>query len=140
MDITSEIFDIIGNTPKDYNTLPDADKQNVLNQIDKKWDELPEVKISVNEKDILALFLFPEYIQLRQFEPAEKWINIYLYDKQDDYAQQGLNKGILNFEKRNYEEALKFFTMAFDDSKERIFKGKNPKYLDFYKNPEKYIK
>jgi hypothetical protein len=140
MDISEKIFELLGNIEPNYVNLSTISKIDILNNLDNEWNKLPEKKYENGDKEALALFLVFEYLSVSIFEKASKWIDILLMDRLDDPSQVGLYKGILAFEQEGYDEAYKFFDMAYKDSKERIFKGEDPKYLDFYKNPQKYVK
>ena len=48
-----------------------------------------------------------------------------------------LDNGILLFEQEQYDEAYKYFDMAYKDSKKRIFKERDKKYFEFYENYKK---
>jgi hypothetical protein len=137
MDISEKIFELIGEIDSNYKSLSQTDKLKILNHLDNEWESMPNEKYENEDKSVLALFLFPEYISLSLFEKASKWIDILLMDRQDDPSQVGLYKGILTFEQNILDDAYRFFDMAYKDSKERIFKDEDPKYLNFYKNPQK---
>jgi tetratricopeptide (TPR) repeat protein len=140
MDITSKIFELLGNVDSNYKNLSQANRIEILNNLDKEWELMPEEKYENEDKSMLALFLANEYISYSVFDKATKWVNILLMNRLDDPSQVGLYKGKLYFEQKNYEDSYRFFDMAFKDSKERIFKGEDPKYLQFYKDPQKYMK
>ena len=140
MDISQKIFDLLDGVIPDYKNLSRQDKMTILDSLDEEWESMPEEKYDNSEKAMLALFLVPEYISLSAFDKATKWTDILLIDRRDDPSQVGLYKGILAFEQGRYDDAHKFFDMAYKDSKERIFKGEDPKYLDFYKHSQKHIK
>ena len=44
------------------------------------------------------------------------------------------------FEVGDYKESYDKLKLVVEDAGFRYFEGEDPKYLDFYKNPEKYIK
>jgi hypothetical protein len=138
--ISEKIFEIIDGIDTNYKNLSQADKMKILDNLDGEWELMPKEKYENSEKGLLALFLAPEYLSLSAFDKASKWTDILLMDRQDDPSQIGLYKGMLAFEKSQYDDAYKFFDMAYKDSKERIFAGEMRKYLNFYKNPKKYLK
>ena len=140
MDITEKIFDLIGGVNSNYINLSNTEKLDILNDLDEKWELLPKEKYENGDKSVLALFLMPEYISLSVFEKASKWTDILLMDRKDDPSQVEFYKGILAFEQGMYDEAYNFFDIAYKDSKGRMFKEKDPKYLNFYKHPQKHVK
>lgn len=135
MDISEKIFELLDNVDENYINLPQSDKIKILDDLDNEWELMPKEKYKNSEMGLLALFLTEEYISLSVFDKATKWTDLLLIDRQDDLAQVGLYKGILAFEQGQYNDAYKFFDMAYKDSKKRIFEGFD-KYLAFYKNPQ----
>jgi len=107
-----------------------------------KWELLPLVKEKWDESYHIAKSLIDEYIILNNKIEAYKWCDI--IQKCDleraDSGERELIKGKTFFEFEDYNEALQYFDIAFKKSKGREFQGEDPKYLDFYKNPEKHIK
>lgn len=139
MDLTMQIFNLLAKA-NGFNEMPDEKKLETIKEINFQWDELPENKMNCNEKSILAIFLIDPFLKFKLFNEAEKWINILLSDRNDDKTQYGIYNGMLRFEKGDYNDAYKYFDMSYKDSGERSLKERDPKYLDFYKNPEKYLK
>lgn len=140
MDISGKIFELVRGIDPGYKNLSQTDKMKILDGLDKEWEFMPKEKYENSEKGLLAGFLASAYISLLAFDKASKWTDILLMDRLDDPSQVGIYKGILAFEQGQCDDAYKFFDIAYKDSKERIFKGRDPKYLDFYKNPQKYMK
>ena len=89
MDITEKIFELLGNVDNDFKNLDIDDKIKILDGLDKEWENLPSEKYQNNEKAVLALFLCDEYIMVKDFRKAKKWIEILLMDRLNDPSQVG---------------------------------------------------
>jgi len=124
----------------DSDTFKDNELLTVsLQRLEERWDNLPDEKFQSQERAIPALLFINAYIQIKNFKNAYKWAEIMLSDRQDDLSDVGFTLGRIDFEAGNFEAAYKNFTMAFKDSKGRVFQGKDPKYLELIKYPEKFI-
>lgn len=139
-EISEKIMSIIASVESNYSNMTAGEKLNVLERLDGEWEELPESKFESADKAMLALFLMPEYIEVADFNKAEKWMEILLMDRLDDLSQTGFYRGVFAFEKGDYKGAYAFFDMAYKDSKKRAFQDEAPKYWDFYNNPDTYMK
>jgi hypothetical protein len=139
MDITSEIFEIL-EIGSNYSESNETTKQEILSKMQRAWDDLPKEKLVNDERVLIAEFLIDEYTKFKNFDLAYSWANILLSDRQDNLSNVGMVLGKIDFEAKKYDSAYEHFDTAFKDSKGREFEGEDPKYKDFYLNPEKYIK
>ena len=138
MSISEKIFEIVSYINE---SSPDNEhaKRNLLEEIETKWENLPEDKYLCQERALIAYFMIDEHLGLKQFEKAYKWTDVLLFDRKGDLSDVGFTLGRVDFEAGKFGDALENFKMAFEDSKGRVFQEKDPKYLDFLQNPEKYM-
>lgn len=103
-----------------------------------KWSILPDAKENYDESFFIAKSLVDEYTQLKNKIEAEKWISIFfLCDKERiDDGEREFVAGKSYYEFREYQNAYKKFKTAFQKSEGRSFQNEDPKYLEFYKNPD----
>ena len=140
MDISTELMDL-DNGLFASNTFNDDELLKLsLQRLEERWDNLPDEKFQSQERAIPAMLFINGYIQIKNFKKAYKWAEIMLSDRQDDLSDVGFTLGKIDFEAGNYESAYKNFTMAFQDSKGRVFQGKDPKYLEIIKHPDNFLK
>lgn len=107
-----------------------------------KWSLLPDVKENYDESFFIAKSLVDEYTQLKNNSEAKRWIDIFfLCDKErSDDGEREFVAGKSYYEFNEYQNAYEEFKIAFQKSEGRSFQDEDPKYLDLYKNPGKYIK
>ncbi|MCF6348439.1 MAG: hypothetical protein L3J20_09095 [Flavobacteriaceae bacterium] len=129
-----ELFDYI-----DENSLEEGESLlKHLTYVNSEWDVLPEIKMEDVDRTLLAILMIDLFMKVKDFDNMKKWIEVYLYDEQ--YQEQiSFYNGKLEFEMGNYDKAYALFDEAFKLTNGRMLEGKGV-YLDFYKNPEKYIK
>ena len=107
------------------------------------WDLYPEPKNQWNDSYNTAKYIYLDYLKLNQFDDAKVWLNrmiennnnLNLYDE-DVWHETAKYQ----FEIGDYQESYDKFKKVVDDAGFRCFEDEDPKYLEFYKNPEKYIK
>ncbi|GGI28369.1 hypothetical protein [Pedobacter mendelii] len=138
--IEEKIFEIL-NLADGYQKMDNSSKKMSLEFMEKEWDNLPDEKYITSETSIIALMMINEYMYFKDFEKAKKWADI--LSKNRKGSNTGGNEMILGkiyFEEGNFETAKHYFNDAYEKSKGREFQDEDPKYLDFYRNPEKYMK
>jgi len=111
----------------------------VLEHIESEWEKIDDEKYSDGDASLLASMMTDGYISLKNFTKAYFWVDIYLQNVSFE-GTIGFQRGRVDFEAGDYESALLNFKKAFTASKGREFEGEDPKYLDFYRNPEMYMK
>lgn len=110
----------------------------------KAYEIIPDKKEEYNESynycSYVLNYILEEHYKLNE---AEEWLKklhkIEKYQKcwSGDYA---FFAGKTYFELKNFILAKKFFESCVKEGKgTRYFKDEDPKYLDFYKNPKKYM-
>ncbi len=107
------------------------------------WSIFPEPKNQWNEVYNTAKYIFEDRILLRQIELAKKWLNEMISHNNNLHLMDfdlSFNIGKYHFENGEYQKAHNEWANLVRQRGYRYFEGEDPKYLDFYKNPEKYIK
>ncbi|MBS9775037.1 MAG: tetratricopeptide repeat protein [Tenacibaculum sp.] len=129
-----ELVDCVGAIEKE-----DKIKQKKeIEYVNKVWDSLPSEKMQDTDRTLLALVMIDICLEINDFDTTEKWIEIYLH-KQTYKPTINYHWGVLAFHKGDYQKAYDLFKEAQELSNNREL-DEDPKYLDFYQNPEKYIK
>jgi hypothetical protein len=80
---------------------------------------------------------------MKNSELTKKWLNrMITVNNNLNQSDEELRFYIAEYEFDNgdYENALINFKEVVRIAGKRYFEGEDPKYLDFYKNPNKYIK
>jgi hypothetical protein len=113
-----------------------------FNNYYKAFDLILEPKNQYGESFNITKYLLDDYITIKDKDKAYEKIKDLekYYSLRYDAGELELIKGKTFFEFEDYNKALQYFDIAFKKSKGREFQGEDPKYLNFYKNPEKYIK
>lgn len=106
-----------------------------------KWKKLPPPKENWDESFHIANSLVEAYTETQQLDEAVHWAKV-LQGCDPERLDSGEKEMILGkalFEAEDYVPAHEKFKVAYSKSKGRQFTEEDPKYLDFYKHPEKYI-
>ncbi|WP_055446371.1 tetratricopeptide repeat protein [Lacinutrix mariniflava] len=136
MNINEKIFELYDYI--DEHSLDDnKELEKHLNFVNIEWDKLPDSKLDDSDRTLLADTMIECLFKTKNYQLAENWVNIYL-DNKSFPEEVAFHYGRLEFEKENFEKALKLFKEAYKASKGRIIEGKG-KYKDFFLHPEKYI-
>ena len=107
------------------------------------WDLFPSPKNNWNEGYNFAKSIFKGALLNQKYDLAKVWLMrmkdnndfLHLYDGECEFFE-----GKYYFETKDYNQSLEKFKYVVEDAGFRYFEGEDPKYLDFYRNPEKYIK
>lgn len=107
------------------------------------WNLYPEPKENWNEAFNTARYIVDDCFKIRDFERAKKWLNNMIMVNNslhldDEYL--GFYLGRYYFETGDYVKAKEEWDSIVPIAGYRYFESKDPKYLDFYRHPEKYIK
>lgn len=106
---------------------------------DQAWGILPEPKL---EWEMLSSWLAGSYFTANfhkgDFGKAKEWA---LKQKKADDSEintaPSIDLGMVYYELSNFDEAYRYFNDAYGYGKERAFKGRPKKYLEFYLNTKK---
>ncbi|WP_324027840.1 hypothetical protein QSV08_07805 [Maribacter sp. BPC-D8] len=110
----------------------------------KAYEFIPEPKEEYNESYNYCTYVL-DYILDENYnlDKAENWLKELEKINKSQKCWSGSYEfyaGKTYFELKNYSLAKKFFDICIKIGKgNRYFEGENPKYLNFQKNPEKYI-
>lgn len=143
MDLPKQIqkrFDLIDDQIEIY--YEEKNHKKIIELELEKWDILPNIKEDFDESFFIAKSLVDEYTQLKNEIETSKWIKLlFLCDKERiDDGEREFIAGKSFFEFNEFQKAYDEFKIAFHKSEGRSFKDEDPKYLEFYRNPEKYLK
>lgn len=106
-----------------------------------KWKKLPAPKENWDESFHIASSLVEAYTETEQLDEAVRWAEV-LQDCDPERIDSGEKEMVFGkalFAAEKYVPAHEKFKVAFRKSKGRQFKEEDPKYLDFYTHPEKYM-
>lgn len=125
------------------NELWESDRSSYYELLLKAWNLYPEPKSNWNEAYSLAKEIFDSYIIEGNLSDAKKWLNEMINHNNNLHLMDfdiSFNIGKYHFENREYQKVYDEWTRLVSQKGFRYFDNQDPKYLDFYKNPEKYIK
>lgn len=106
------------------------------------WNLYPEPKNNWNEAYNSARYIVEDYMEIGDFENAKKWLNRMIdvnNNLHHNDEQLLFYLGKYFFETGDYQQARSKFKEVVDSAGYRYFDDEAPKYLDFYKHPEKYM-
>lgn len=142
--LESEIYNkVIEVGKKAVAALQNNDLDNCDKYAEQGWQQFPEPKENWNQGYNYAKSFFKSALKNGRFETAKKWLNRMIANNNrlhnfDEECQFYVGEYL--FETGEYEQALANFKEIVKEAGLRYFKNEDPKYLDFYKNPQKYIK
>jgi tetratricopeptide (TPR) repeat protein len=139
IDIQKKIDNLIDEA---YEYFQKGNTKESFSNYNKAFDLILEPKNQYGESFNIIKYLLDDYITIKDKDKAYEKIKDLekYYGLRYDAGELELIKGKTFFEFEDYNEALQYFDIAFKKSKGREFQDEDPKYLDFYKNPDKYIK
>ncbi len=107
------------------------------------WDLYPTPKENWNEAYNTAKEIFEAYIIDEKIDKAKEFLNYMIIHNNNlhlfDY-DLSFNIGKYFFEIKQFQKALDEWQNLVNQIGYNYFEDEDPKYLDFYQNPEKYIK
>ena len=109
----------------------------------KAWNLYPDPKENWNEAYNTAKYIFEDYMNLQKYHKAKEWLNEMIKNDNNLHLSNEdclFNIGKYQFCVQQYEDALNHFKEVVKIAGFRYFEDEDPKYLDFYKNPHKYMK
>ena len=124
-------------------SLKNGEIENFFKLSEIAWNEFPEPKENWNQSFNFLKMVLKNSLKLKRFDEFEKWL------KRFESVEKNLNlgeeeylfyKGVYHFENSQFEISKEVFNQMFKVDKGRSFEDQDPKYKDFYLNPEKYIK
>ena len=125
------------------NEFWDQDKSQYYKKLFEAWELYPEPKKNWNEAYSLAKEIYQAYLLDEKYDEAKEWLNRMIENNNNLHLSDDdvwFETAKYQFEVGDYNESFDKFKLVVEDAGFRYFEGEDPKYLDFYKNPEKYIK
>lgn len=112
----------------------DKDHASALCEYEKAWALLPEPKL---EWEMIGSWLvgsfYTAYFGLSDFESAKYWAELQLKAENSDIDTAPLiDLGMVCFELGDNDASYRYLNKAYQYGKERAFKERPKKYLDFY--------
>lgn len=102
----------------------------------KAWDLLPSPKVTYPESYHIAEYLIATYLKTQDFKRIKYWLKmLYLCDlKRAEGGEREYLSAMVAFEEQDWDTAKYYFWIAYEKSDGRIFKEREKKYIDFYRN------
>ena len=108
----------------------------------KAWDIYPEPKTQWNDAYNTAKYIYLDYLTMKKLDDAKFWLNKMIENNNNLHLEDDdvlFETAKYQFETEDYENALNKFKEVVKEAGFRYFEDEDPKYLEFYKNPEKYF-
>lgn len=116
----------------------DSSFKQALNEYFKAWELLPEMKQDWEIASWISACIFSAYFDMKDFSQAKGWAEIAFKTRGSDIDTGPiLDLGMVSYELKQFDDAFKYFSDAYDFGKARAFKERPKKYLDFYLNTKK---
>jgi len=127
-----------------YDLYEIGDKVKSYELMEKAWELYPEPKENWNESYNTARYALDDLLKDGEIERALVWYERMTKSQEKLGSWEGsyeFYSGKFLFESEKQKEAYEFFKKSVViRGGLNYFEDEDPKYLDFYKNPEKYIK
>ncbi|MBS7566737.1 hypothetical protein KHS38_20195 [Mucilaginibacter sp. Bleaf8] len=143
-ELTADIQEIINNYGiKARECFQNKDFEGFAKWQLEKWNAIPEPKEAWEESYRIAKLFIVFYIKHAvDFDQANVWLQklAWLDEKQQQHpGELALMRGKMLFEKKEFAGAHESFSVAYRESKGHCFGTGDEVYLDFYRNPDKYM-
>ena len=125
----------IQNIVQQMESFNSPDDQESILFLKNLWDSLPEPKHQQPEQisNWIIDCIFETYFNMGCYIEAKEWA---LKGLKNDTAEEGAYEhfqvGRVCYELEEYDEAMKYFSIAYDRGKKRAFKEYDKKYWEFY--------
>jgi hypothetical protein len=112
------------------------DFDSCINLLLDSWAKLPSPKVVYAESFHIVEYLIETYLKKNDFVNIDYWHKIlYLCDlERVDYGEREFLSGRLALHQNNTDDAKYYFWIAYQKSNGRIFKERDKKNIEFYKN------
>ena len=105
------------------------------------WSMYPEPKNNWNEAYNTAKYAVDDCFKMSDLDNAKKWLNRMIYvnnnlHQSDEELTHYIGK--YKFEIKDYQGAFEDFKNVVQTAGMRYFDNEPSKYIDFYRNPQKY--
>ena len=126
-----------------YTKFEDGKMEESFSLQKEAWNLYPEPKNQWNDAYNTAKYIYLDYLIIRKFDEAKIWLNRMIENNNNlnlEDEDVWFETAKYQFEVEDYKESYDKFKKIVEVAGFRYFEDENPKYLDFYKNPDKYIK
>jgi tetratricopeptide (TPR) repeat protein len=106
------------------------------------WNQFPKPRNNWNQEYNFTKMVFNHSMKLERLLKARVWLDRMIENNNNLHHSDEeclFYEGKYCFEIREYKTALKKWKTVVKEAGFRYFEDLDPKYLDFYKNPEKYF-
>lgn len=107
------------------------------------WELFPNPKDNWNQGYNYAKMVYKGFFKNKLYEQAKVWLNRMIENNNNLHLEDEevwFETGKFQFETKEFKESLQKFKQVVKAADFRYFEDEDTKYLDFYKNPSKYIK
>ncbi len=107
------------------------------------WLQFPEPRTNWNQAFNFSKMIYKHCMNNSNFFTAKIWLNRMIENNNNLHLSDDdvwFETAKYQYEVGDYKESYDKFKLVVEDAGFRYFEGEDPKYLNFYKNPEKYIK
>jgi tetratricopeptide (TPR) repeat protein len=125
-----------------YTQFEEGNTEESFKLLKQAWNTYPDPKEKWNEAYNTAKYVFLDYMSLQNLTEAKIWLNNMIdvnnnlhLNNEDCY----FNYGKYQYEIKDFKDAYDKFHIVVEEAGFRYFENEDPKYLEFYKNPEKYF-
>ena len=125
-----------------YEKLQANDVLASFNLREQAWELYPDPKENWNEAYNSAKYAFRSAKKVGDHDLVKKYLNrMIAVNNNLHHNDNELTFYIAeyHFDNGDYEESLNRFKIVVEDAGLRYFEKEDPRYLDFYKHPEKYM-
>lgn len=125
-----------------YEKSQDGDRNASFQLLFEAWELYPEPKEQWNEAYNTAKYIFEDYFAIEDYNSSKKWLDEMIKNNDKLNLSEGEVQhfeGKYYFEVGDYQKAQDKFKYVVNEAGFRYFEDEDTKYLDFYRNPEKYI-
>ncbi|WP_424407790.1 hypothetical protein [Pasteurella sp. PK-2025] len=106
------------------------------------WEKLPEPKFNQPEQiaELIIYCIFEELMDFAAYRKAKLWAEKGMLTgraKSPYSSYEYFQLGRVCYELKEYDEAMKYFDIAYQRGKKRAFQGFDKKYWEFYSKNKK---
>lgn len=106
------------------------------------WEKLPEPKFNQPEQiaELIIYCIFEELMDLDDYTKAKLWTERGMLTsraKSSYSSYEYIQLGRVCYELKEYDEAMKYFSIAYERGKKRAFQEFDKKYWEFYSKNKK---
>jgi len=109
---------------------------------EKSLSFFPEPKGDYGDYSFIIECMIGKYLEIKDYPNAKKWVEELglVFKNQHILGDWAFLRGKVYFHSGDFETAWESFNKAYQTSKLDSFREEDPQYLDFLRNPKKYMK